>query len=115
MNVKLLTQVRDYIARNPEKYNQRELCGTACCVAGTAALIARKVTRAQLVKPGLGTRSSVWNAAQSALRLDDNQAGNLFAMNWEGRFYLSAYMTPEERSRIAVKRINHFIKTRGAK
>ena len=60
----------------------------------------------------------VMATGQEVLGLDDDQTGRLFSPYWfteaDGKFSLLGISDPVKRSAIAVKRINHFIKTRGA-
>lgn len=109
MNVKLLKQVRDFIGTHPEQFNQENWCGSACCVAGHAVKLAG----------GIPHTHNADTVAQELLKLSDDQAARLFNATWYriagGKFTVNHdTMSPEECSKRAVKRINHFIKTGGA-
>ena len=83
-------------------------CGTAGCIAGWAVLLKHGVTKA-------GKICDV--PVEAAKILDIEDCGRLFYVDdWPEEFslpYLSAH-TPAKRARIAVARIEHFIKTKGA-
>jgi len=117
MNVKLLKKVRDYIAKHPEKYDQSTWCGTACCIAGHAVALGRAATRKEVDHRLIGSVSLSIDA-QQLLQLEPSQAHRLFHSSWEnvayGRFRVDFDMPPGKRARIAVRRINHFIRTKGA-
>lgn len=126
MNVKLLRKIQRHILAEPRRYNQnlwREevdpaddnhpACGTIACIGGWANV---------LTGHGAGSSGSWWQA-QTALGLTCEQAGRLFDSvsaipddMWPRKFaraYTNA-RRPLTRARIAVRRIDHFIKTKGA-
>lgn len=39
VNVPLLRKVMEHITEHPEEHDQQQWCGTACCIAGHAALM----------------------------------------------------------------------------
>lgn len=119
MNIKLLKQVRDYIKTHPDKYDQGKWCGTACCVAGTAAFLsgqlsARKVRSAERFGP---VACEMRDVARKALRLSQEKADRLFNAEWNHlpeRYRVDSGMDGETQAAIAYDRINLFIETRGA-
>lgn len=130
MNVKLLRKVAKHIAAEPRRYDQDKTleflkeeakvalgsmappCGTMGCIAGWTCVITGKTKRAK--------RSFGYRRAQKQLQLTKDQAHRLFAYSWadEGwpknfRMGYRLAATKEEKARIAVARIEHFIKTKG--
>ena len=80
-------------------------CGTAACIAGWATIL------------GKGDTDMPNSEGERLLDIDAYEAGRLFYVDsWPKQFekpYMEA-MTPAKRARIAVARIEHFIKTKGA-
>lgn len=124
MNIALLKKVRDYIAKYPEKYEQGEWCGTRCCIAGHAIVISGAFRRHEISHPADNLyllflerldRPTFMSSGAKILGLTQVQAHRLFAY-WPKRFSyeMDSASSMAARSRVAVKRINHFIKTRGA-
>jgi hypothetical protein len=119
MNVKLLRRIQKRILKHPDSYDQnvmisRDECGTTACIAGWAVLLSP-------LDPGfIGDYAS---KATLLLGLDDEQAIRLFDViedgyccGWPDK-YVRAYLrakTPRGRARAAMRRIDHFIKTKGA-
>ena len=119
MNVKLLREVRDYIVKYPEKYNQSNWCGSACCVAGTAAFLSGKISVRKVRTNHSSSEfgGSISRIAREALGLSRGQAARLFEPCWGSlprRYQVNQSMPPEERAAIAYDRINRFIETKGA-
>lgn len=132
LNVKLLRKIQRHILAEPRRYDQNAIftrgltpgdiyeeghvvpsCGTIACIGGWAGALSKQ------------KRPTDWNNyentlrfAQRVLRLDDRQATRLFAGTgggWPERFD-TAYekaKTPRGRALVAVRRIDHFIKTKG--
>lgn len=125
MNVKLLRKVAKHIAEEPNRFQMgdwiikkgdegerfREYshngkstshnfapCGTAACIGGWTQIISKRKN------------------SKAALAINGEQAIRLFNVSvWPEQFetpYLLA-KTPAKRVRIAVARIEHFIKTKG--
>lgn len=129
MNTKLLNKIIRHIREKPKRFDMKILakksrltpCGTAACIAGWAVLLTRadkqdKKSFHSLIDSGL---LSFWYAGASAIGLDQEEARQLFeTYNWPTR-----YRAPFNRAEhlghhrkaveIAVRRIRHFIKTKG--
>lgn len=134
MNTRLLRKVAKHIAEEPKRfqmgnwYQSNEVrtvvnefattapathpfpkCGTAACIGGWACILS-----------GITDRDVLEDAGQAAahfLAINDEKADRLFAVrSWPNAFrkkYRSAKKVTT-RVRIAVARIEHFIKTKGA-
>lgn len=114
-------------------------CGTVGCIAGWTCLLADKKTQKKLtaiakqntkgdVEAGMDEKRAVGRAslsrmldpqkqALSLLGIDAAQASKLFhESNWPLSYFLESVNapTPKARAKIAVARIEHFIKTNGA-
>jgi hypothetical protein len=130
MNVRLLRKVAKHIAAEPRRFImggivQHKLergdkvyeslhvagkylwqfppCGTAACIAGWSAIIAKK-------------KRIDWSSGRSALRINRYQAERLFiAYAWPDPFRQDFYSATTNRGRVkaAAARIEHFIKTKG--
>lgn len=108
VNVALLQKALDFITEHPEQWHQgdwmtRTSCGTACCLAGTIALMEGykpvwedymdRADTAQLSPDSYG--KSVFSIAQEALNIKVGQADDLFwgsnglATLWELAFEFS--------------------------
>lgn len=131
MNTRLLRRVARYIAKEPRKFDMRlwckssdyAPCGTVACIAGWTAILHKKWEN----KLTDELRSQLqWDLAESvaisALQLTHDQANRLFLPfddcdpSWPKRFW-TAYesaKTPKQRVKVALARIEHFIKTKGA-
>jgi hypothetical protein len=89
VNVELLKRTLEFIEANPKEWDQKTWCGTSCCFAGHAAILAgsRRVEKAR--EPGAlswahvrrpdGKLGLVWEVAERELGLDEWQASELFA------------------------------------
>ena len=132
MNVKLLRKIQEHILEEPKRFVMRTFlirppdldddvfegddgtmvkfarCGTAACVAGWAVLL----------HDGMDTRvSNLRSRAKSLIGLKKGFNEDLLfeVGGWPTRFeeaYRSA-KTQRGRARVAVRRIDHFIKTKG--
>jgi hypothetical protein len=119
MNIKLLKQVRDYISKHPQRYDQSRWCGTACCVAGTAAFLSGEVSARKVHTADRNGEIAceIRDIARKALRLSEEKADRLFNAKWEHlpeRYQVADCMDGETQAAIAYDRINRFIETRGA-
>ena len=139
MNVKLLREVEKRILAEPRRFdmmtfgrklNKRTIealgkqappCGTVACIAGHVDWMAHPRLFAASVALGDYDDSIVERAAKE-LGLNrfelsqDTYAGRLFFDNeWPEKFQaaLAEAKTPLQRAEVAVKRIEHFIKTNG--
>lgn len=82
-------------------------CGTAACIGGWAVLL-----NGGRIGSGMGWKNPSWH-----LGLSRTQADLLFNIeDWPDRFYdrYRTATTPAAKARVAVRRIDHFIKTKGA-
>lgn len=133
MNVKLLKRVRDRIAARPRQFVMCQLfdteteshtkvshCGTAACIAGWAFTLSRKLRpkdarpMAEEDDPSGYVRG--WVEAEGVLMLTSAEAHRLFLSDhWPQPFqkHFNNASSPIEHAKIAVRRINHFIKTKG--
>jgi hypothetical protein len=125
MNVKLLRKIQKHILEEPKRYDQNvwlaegapqngfATCGTMACIGGWAQILGSKrkpraVSRVNAMRLLGIDRAQAW-------RLFDSIAGVPEDM-WPRKFS-AAYVkakTDLGRARAAVRRIDHFIKTRGA-
>lgn len=124
MNTRLLRRVQKWIAKEPRSYDQdatldrsdESPCGTVGCIAGWTCALSGKTPQAR--------KRFSYNRARVQLGLTTEQASRLFSYiwafsdggGWPNKFnkaYLDA-KTPRARARVAVARIEHFIKTKGA-
>jgi hypothetical protein len=125
MNVRLLRRVAKHIAEEPRRYNQdAELevdvigrsapaCGTVGCIGGWVCALTGTTKRSR--------QKFSFERAMKQLGLTSAQAGRLFAYTWASggwpERFKDAYRaatTPRQRVKVAVARIEHFIKTKGA-
>lgn len=136
INVRLLRAIQRQIAKEPRQFimsswfkkdDSYPNCGTAACVAGWAIAVSRKKTPLQAaISLSPGFSASEYLSPQSVVRispragrllgLDQDQRDRLFIMdNWPRQFRFENWCTmPESRARLAISRIDHFIKTNGA-
>lgn len=128
INVRLLRKIQKHILEEPRRYDQnlwrievdpatnpeRPPCGTMACIGGWATALSGKERDSYLG----------WDVAMRLLGLTREQADRLFDTvekgtdlnKWPKKF-VTAYLkakTPRDRARVAVRRIDHFIKTKGA-
>lgn len=123
MNTLLLKKIRDQIKAEPRQFNIHDWfsgklpngstpanCGTAACIAGWSLALATGQNPAKADKMPVG----VYRFGKIVLGLNDDQAKRLFFEGlWPKRYQSSKRTIIEERARLAVNRINHFIKTEG--
>lgn len=129
INTKLLNKIIRHILEKPKRFNMNVLakksklttCGTAACIAGWAVLLTKaekydKKSFHSLINSGY---ISFWYAGAVALGLDAVAARQLFEVyNWPTR-YRAPFQQAEHLGHhrkaveIAVRRIRHFIKTKG--
>lgn len=114
MNVKLLRKIQKAILAKPERYDQNETCfpnsscGTKACIGGWVQHFTKSAD--------WGTRLGLDEAQLWRLCSGTEPKGFVFGHKWPLKF-LDAYKnakTPAGRARVAVRRIDHFIKTNGA-
>jgi hypothetical protein len=127
MNVRLLKQVRDYIKDHPDEYDQDQWCGTQFCIAGHILSLSgtvpddllrgeddsrlRSYLRSHFTRAEEGVFSG---PAAELLDISEGEATSLF-LNWPKRYEdAMRYASAEEKPAVAVDRIDHFIKTKGA-
>ena len=127
MRVKMLRKVQEFLLEEPRRFDMANWltkassadilemppCGTACCIAGAAVIVnSGKTPAPMLEKRGFMVESN----AGKILGLTYAQKDRLFFVNsWPSRFK-RAYRraaTPLGRARAGVRRIEHFIKTKG--
>lgn len=126
MNVRLLRRVQKIILSEPkrldmstwgERVDPKEdpsapKCGTVGCIAGWAYMLANRVPR----KFG-AEMPPIWrDAGAEALDISDEQARALFYVkDWPEKF-IDAYSPDgsKKSARVCARRIDHFIKTKGA-
>lgn len=133
INYKLLRRVREQILREPRQFfmdwwttrdaravrlkkgEEIPNCGTAACIAGWAVALSRGKTPKQIARlehiPEIGRKELGISDAQAERLFDASPFGE-----WPGQFrdFWQTAKTPIQRARIAARRINHFIKTKGA-
>lgn len=126
LNVRLLRRIQKHILAEPKRYNQNDIvstgkpgeaysfawrfpaCGTIACIGGWAAVLSS------------GGRHEDLEYGARALGLTVDQRARLFSATgnggWPDKFdiaYTNA-KTPQGRARVGARRIEHFIKTKGA-
>ena len=133
MNVKLLRKVQKFLLAEPRRFDMSQWiapadneeanvlkpppCGTACCIAGAAFMIDRKIKPRGAPERQDIQSTSIGFAAAKALGLNEDQTNRLYyTSGWPMKFE-EAYEeaeTPLQRAKAGVARIEHFIKTKGA-
>lgn len=116
MNVRLLRRIEKRILKEPGQFNmgvwvrrwfpksKRRPCGTEACIAGWACLLSKS-----------GNSSDFQNTAIRLLGLSSEQSLRLFSFaSWPPQFQTTAKEGTLTYARNAVRRIECFIKTRGA-
>jgi hypothetical protein len=121
----ILPDVVDSLMDNEDSFSrtmleQRPPCGALGCIAGTACILTGAI------KPKLGSKifffpESTAHKARRLLGIDAAAAERLFYLSEWGydgwpRKFERAYercRTPRGRASVAVRRIDHFIKTKG--
>lgn len=131
INVPLLRKVQKFLLAEPRRFDmgswvelaeqadilRRPPCGTACCIAGAAFLIDKKIEVKGALNNDKVLYGDILGGASRALKIDDRQENLLFFVGWWPRKFQVAYnsaKTPLARAKAGVARINHFIKTKGA-
>lgn len=129
MNIKLLRRVQKFLLAEPRRFDmcnwvqaaeysvllEKPPCGTACCIAGAAVILDRKIDPGKALAALNGV--NIPNAARTALGLTFGQEDQLFYTGgWPQKFQDAYYQakTPLQRAKIGVARIDRFIKTKGA-
>ncbi len=106
LNVDLLLQIADRIAKRPEAFDMGHWdCGTTACIAGWALRLSGK-------QWGLAQDGHMYSAADAAqcLGLDESIADRLFLRtHWPDDFNNARYKADKAGTTIA--RIHHFIRT----
>lgn len=109
INIKLLRQVKRRILKYPHKYDQKEACGTPCCIAGWICIVS-KIKR-------IHTCEIVKSAYEKIYKDQYNDWTNLFSDSCEWPLpYSLQYKeakTDKARAGIAARRIEAFIKSNG--
>ena len=130
MNVRLLRKIQEHILAEPKRYEQESWatsCGTAACIGGWACILT-----GSRPKSVANETFDVFGKARRVLGLEYEAAERLFSVPCEyvvrnaaifkARYiwplkYQKRYLaakTAKGRVRVAIDRINHFIKTKGA-
>ena len=130
MNVKLLKKIQKAILAEPLRFNmdhwidtdnRQAPCGTTACIGGFAIILSDlkgKITAPKWTSAA-ESHEHMWGVmryASQILEIDDAAAMRLFGEeDWPITFRNSYQSTqsPHARARIAVKRIQHFIDTKG--
>lgn len=124
INIELLTKIRDRILAIPTAYNQTSWggrsklapCGTVCCIAGHALLLAGKYTPEQIGVQRDANGQEIDFATEGSQVLGLRSPWPLFtgapADNWPKPFATKwrKAKTKEQRARVAADYINHIIK-----
>jgi hypothetical protein len=132
VNVELLRKIQKHITEEPRRLQMGGViehmnpgvefcehrakfvvpkCGTVACIAGWAFILSGE-GEVESDRQGY-----VMLRAEELLGLTSGEGDRLFLEDWWPDLYLErweAAETAQERARIAVKRIDHFIKTDGA-
>lgn len=113
MNVRLLRKIQKHILAEPKSYDQdawirEDDCGTVACIGGWASILSgnKDLTAAlEISEPSL-----------EVLLAPVPANPRLWPRRWPEKFYRGylAAKTARGRARAAVRRIDHFIKTKGA-
>jgi hypothetical protein len=131
MNVELLRKIEAHILAEPKRLHMSSFmmrqsarnvlssvggkpvgypkCGTAACIAGWAVILEDGLPQGYL------TGAQIYDRAQELLGLHVGQADRLFyRMSWPDEFYdMGGDDGTQKTAEVAVKRIEHFIKTEG--
>ena len=123
MNVRLLRKVAKHILAEPKRLDMETIadkveggrdsppCGTVGCIAGWACMLT-----------GSSVNHADWEKGKRLIDLDSDQAYRLFdyPLGWSSDGWPAKFSKPyvaakaaRQRARIAVARIEHFIKTKG--
>jgi hypothetical protein len=142
MNVKLLRKVQRHILAVPERYDQDGIiefgdpgmtyrndstfpeCGTIACIGGWVEVLSAKRPRLLAKRKSWGGQTFLnYKKLGHLLGVDQGSVSRLVAYSYDSgenawpaqfrRAYRKA-KTQQGRTRVAARRIDHFIKTRGA-
>ena len=131
MNTKLLRRVAKHISEEPRRFDMGYMttpldeipkrrqppCGTVACIAGWALILSKKAKYNNEEFP-VDSNGNQLGAIQAAQLLQiPNWGTNLFYVDDWPRSFRAQYTkarTAKRRADIAVARIEHFIKTKGA-
>ena len=113
MNVRLLRQVRKHIAEEGLRWSWSFIrtnsavspCGTQACIGGWTCILGQKLDLSKVETKDIWRKVNR-QVARKLLALTANQARRLF-YDWPARFN-------PMHSKDALRRIDHFIKTKGA-
>ena len=130
INVRLLRRVAKHISEEPLRLDMERIvrrgddikgtpppCGTTACIAGWAILLAKKKDISGYSDnhfPIIAGRP--WDVTDARYLIGGMTTYLFFVGSWP-RNFSEAYrkaLTPRERADVAVARIEHFIKTKGA-
>lgn len=122
MNVRLLRRIQKQILKEPRQFQMWDVfsdhaddfaipnCGTAACIAGWAITITSKTNPAKAANI-----INSYRKAGTELGLEEWQADMLFNFGrWPAQFQKTSREGTRAFARQAVRRIDHFIKTKGA-
>src|SRR5437899_999101 len=112
MNVKLLRKVARHIAAEPIRFcgswymaSCHLPCGTRACIAGWAVILGNRMKPEEIFTLDTNT---IRAKAEKLLRINADQSRRLF-INWPSPWP----SIHDSNAQTAVKRIEHFIKTKG--
>jgi hypothetical protein len=126
MNVRLLRRIQRQILKEPKQFWmdayfcdciswQIPNCGTTACIAGWATALGKNKNPRQAWLTGVDARQY----GEHKLKITNVQASKLFFTDAWPRKYRTAYLKAlmakrlADSARIAAKRIDHFINTKG--
>lgn len=128
MNIDLLMQVCDRIAKHPEGFDMdywghKTECGTTFCIAGWALVLSGQQPARYLVNYLGGMTVQNFGAsgeqpgveASALLRLTECEGNKLFLLdNWPQAFRQALDMADshEQAAEVVIRRIHHFIRER---
>jgi hypothetical protein len=133
MNVKLLRQIQKQIKEEPRRLDMESIaretkelpvnlvppCGTVCCISGWASVLSRPDTKLMVSHNFLRTPGGRYLDVldgQEQLGLTFEQGHRLFDLSGWPALYRNAYreaLTPAQKTSVTLKRIDHFVRTRG--
>jgi hypothetical protein len=128
LNVRLLRRIQKHIMAEPKRYDQnvwiKEVdpnvdpyyppCGTMACIAGWAQILSAQ-PGSRVIPSHLAASELLGLDVRSSTRLFDSVM-DLVDDAWPRKFSKAYSMakTARGRAKVAVRRIDHFIKTKGA-
>jgi hypothetical protein len=128
LNVRLLRRIQRRILKEPRQFQMDDLysatddfgkevtanCGTAACIAGWAVALSSGISPREASILDSTGQQNTWGLAVKKLGLESGRP--LFLVyEWPGKFW-AAYeraKTNRQQAKVAVARIEHFIKTKG--